>query len=112
MNQNFSDLTAPRSISEHSEIVYGLDRSMVEYLGRVIRNIGTGRHTAMKKAGYSSPLMDHFTKEEIDLSWSAYLKGCDDLLKEVHSISLITRSNVFSERVSLYWTQFCCKIPM
>lgn len=98
--------TAPRSLSEHVEIVFGLDKPMIDFLGRVLTTTAIGRHAAMRKAGISSARLARYSDQEVEDKWETYRSDCAKLLKETEEIGLETKSRPYPARVSVFlvWT--------
>jgi hypothetical protein len=87
-------------LTEHVEVVFGLDKPMIDYLGRVLTTIAIGRHAAMRKAGVPSIRMAKYSEQEVEDGWQTYHRDCKELLAEADQIGLETKSRPYSARVS------------
>lgn len=94
---------APRSLLEHVEIVYGLDKPMIEFLARVMNIVALGRHAAMRKAGIPSVRLARHSDQEVEDRWETYHGDCAELIKEADQIGLETRSRPYPARVSSFF---------
>lgn len=90
----------PRSLREHVEIVYGLDRDMVNYLARVLHIVCDGRNIALKRAGLPGSGLDHVPEVEMNRRWGEFLRKSRSLDEECEKIALETHLRPYPERIA------------
>jgi hypothetical protein len=91
---------APRALYAHVEIVYGIDRPMMDYLTRFMTLFSDGRHTALNRAGKQSLIVVPSTPQEMAQRWSDFREGSQVLLKEAEELAYQTNGTPYPDRVS------------